>query len=624
MVSNLQLVLLILTSVAIAVFVVTMWRRGNVLLIHRIYFSIASIVFIWTLALIVLYFVPKDDLDTQYFIDSITNIGAFLAPLGLLISLTFTREWNRLPRWSYFLLALPLITFLMVWTNPLHHFYYKMFSLNNDKVIFGWYFYVHGFYSYLCIVLSAVFILRFAVRNRSTLYTAQAVLFAVGSLFPLVANLLAVGKIIPMTIVTTLFAHVVGVVGCHGAAIFFFHMLDIKPIAVQTVLNRIPDCYLVISTKGLVVSYNQAFAEVFAKEYGIRENTLLNDCLNCGNTESNAGLYTLLAAIESCRASNTTISYEHSILHQVNEELVKRYYMVDITQLISEGRSVGFVIFFKEVTKLKESMERLQNSQTRLMEQERLASLGQMVGGIAHNLKTPIMSISGSVTSIDHLIDESETSLGDDEVTFDDYREIYGEMRNWTSRVREACAYMSDIITAVKGQAANLGTVDNSVFTMDDVLKRVTLLLRHEFVLNHCVLRIVNNVGEITLTQGDINSLVQVINNLAGNAIDALKPLGGGPITIALDLDDANFRILIKDRGIGVAEDVKEKLFRHMVTNKGAMGSGLGVFISNSIIKAKFDGRMWFEDNPGGGSIFGIAIPRSGINIKTSEGGETR
>ena len=624
MVTNLQLTLLILTFVIIASFTITMWRRGNVQLIHRLYFSISSIILIWVLALTALYFVAADDLQGQYLIDSITNICVFLSPLILLISLTFTKEWDRLPRWSYLLLILPFITFLMVWTNPLHHFYYKTFSLDSDNVSFGWYFFVHGIYSYSCILLSVILMLRFAVRNRSSLYTSQALLFAVGSMIPLIANMLAVVNLVPMTIVSTLFAHEIGVAGCHGAAIFFFHMLDIKPIAVQTVLNRIPDCYLVVSAKGLVVSYNRAFAEVFAREYGIRENTMLNNCLNSGNTETNAGVYALLAAIESCRASNTTISYEHSILQQVDGVLAKRYYMVDITQLMSESRSVGFVIFFKEVTTLKESMERLQNSQTRLMEQERLASLGQMVGGIAHNLKTPIMSISGSVTSIDHLIDESETSLGDDEVTIDDYREIYGEMRNWTSRVREACAYMSDIITAVKGQAANLGTVNNSIFTMDDVLKRVTLLLRHEFVLNHCELCIVNNVGEITLTQGDINSLVQVINNLAGNAIDALKPLGGGRITIALDLDDANLRILIKDRGIGVAEDVKEKLFRHMVTNKGAMGSGLGVFISNSIIKAKFDGRMWFEDNPGGGSIFGIAIPRSGISIKTSEGGETR
>ena len=107
-------------------------------------------------------------------------------------------------------------------------------------------------------------------------------------------------------------------------------------------------------------------------------------------------------------------------------------------------------------------MQRLQDSQNRMMEQERLASLGQMVGGLAHNLKTPIMSISGSASAMENLIEECKTSVGDPDVTADDYREIYAEMDTWISRLREACAYMSDIITAVKGQAKNRRTSDET------------------------------------------------------------------------------------------------------------------------------------------------------------------
>jgi K+-sensing histidine kinase KdpD len=46
-----------------------------------------------------------------------------------------------------------------------------------------------------------------------------------------------------------------------------------------------------------------------------------------------------------------------------------------------------------------------------------------------------------------------------------------------------------------------------------------------------------------------------------------------------------------------------------MITNKGTQGTGLGVYISNTVIKAKFGGRMWAEDNPGGGAVFGLEIP---------------
>lgn len=87
--------------------------------------------------------------------------------------------------------------------------------------------------------------------------------------------------------------------------------------------------------------------------------------------------------------------------------------MVEVTPLIMNKVIVGFSVIYKDVTKLKESMQKLQNSQKRMMERERLASLGQMVGGIAHNLKTPIMSIAGALNAMDDLVDECQRSFGD-------------------------------------------------------------------------------------------------------------------------------------------------------------------------------------------------------------------
>ena len=99
------------------------------------------------------------------------------------------------------------------------------------------------------------------------------------------------------------------------------------------------------------------------------------------------------------------------------------------------------------------------------------------------------------------------------------------------------------------------------------------------------------------------------MNNLVTNAVDAEKGMGGGVISILLEKTGEEFLIKVKDTGTGVPEDVKKKLFKQMITSKGAMGNGLGIYISNSVIKAKFNGRMWMEDNPEGGAIFGIAIP---------------
>lgn len=83
--------------------------------------------------------------------------------------------------------------------------------------------------------------------------------------------------------------------------------------------------------------------------------------------------------------------------------------------------------------------------------------------------------------------------------------------------------------------------------------------------------------------------------------------------------DGASFTITVKDYGCGIPPKVRRKLFKQMITSKGTMGTGLGVFISDSVIRAKFDGTMWAEENPEGGSIFGIAIPLEKVKFTSNQ-----
>ena len=105
-----------------------------------------------------------------------------------------------------------------------------------------------------------------------------------------------------------------------------------------------------------------------------------------------------------------------------------KYFVVDVSPIIIYGKINGFSVLFKDITQLHESMQKLHDSQERMLEQERMAFLGQMIGGIAHNLKTPIMSISGCIAAVDNLVEECEESLSDPQVVEDDYKEIYSEL----------------------------------------------------------------------------------------------------------------------------------------------------------------------------------------------------
>lgn len=185
------------------------------------------------------------------------------------------------------------------------------------------------------------------------------------------------------------------------------------------------------------------------------------------------------------------------------------------------------------------------------------------------------------------------------------------------TKVKDSTAYMSDIITAIKGQAANISTDDKITFTIDEMLKRSTLLMRHELLNSGCSLKLdYDSSMEISL-RGDINNLVQVIGNLLNNAIFSQKQNGGGEIELSVCLDDKNLNILVKDRGLGLPNNIKEKLFKSMITSKGTQGTGLGLYISNAVIRGKFNGEMWGENREGGGCIFGIKIPLDIVNVRT-------
>lgn len=622
-VSNFALIIFAISIVAISLFIAWMVRQGEIKLIHRAYFAVAAVTIIWILGIIAIKFTDPSNMTMLYVWDSLTYAGAASVQVfALYITLIFTRGLEKFPRKYLVLLIWPVLANIFVWTNPLHHLFYRQFGVQLSQIEFGPLLYVNGVYQFSCLVVSVALMVAFAVHNRTRLYLQQAILFSLGSMIPLLVNLLALAKVMDVSIAATPMAFVFSII-CNGLAIYRLHLLDIRPIAMRHVLNQISDCYLITGSDGLIIGYNEPFMEVIGRQNGIEENGRLQDCLKDEDVEYKTAIYNLLTSIESCRNMGSSISYEQAISHQEADGWRKLYYIVEINPLLVGEDIGGFVAIFKDVSKLRESMQRLQDSQVRLMDQERLASLGQMVGGLAHNLKTPIMSIAGSAAVLNNLVEEASVSIGDPEVNEDDYREIYDEMRDWLQKMRDACSYMSDIITAVKGQAGNMDASEFVDFSLGDAIKRVSLLLRHELQGGRCKLITEVDIPDISdreiYIHGDINNLVQVINNLISNAVYAQIPDGNHNIVIRVEKDEENLFLRVIDWGSGIKQEVKNRLFRQMITSKGNKGTGLGVYISHAVIRGKFGGDISVADNPEGGSIFTIQLPLEIVTIKQSE-----
>ena len=256
-----------------------------------------------------------------------------------------------------------------------------------------------------------------------------------------------------------------------------------------------------------------------------------------------------------------------------------------------------------------EHVNEIHKNQNMLMERERLASLGQLIGGIAHNLKTPIMSISGAAEGLTDLIKEYDASIGDPEVNNQDHHDIAKDMDSWVEKIKEYTSYMSDIITAVKGQAVTLSETEDMSFDVEELLKRVNILMRHELKNAIVYLNISMKTNENIIIHGDINSLVQVINNMVSNAIQAYEGKTEQNIDLIVDKQDNNLLISVRDYASGLPKKVKEKLFKEMITTKGKNGTGLGLYMSYSTIRAHFNGNILVDSEEGKGTIFTIVLP---------------
>lgn len=303
-------------------------------------------------------------------------------------------------------------------------------------------------------------------------------------------------------------------------------------------------------------------------------------------------------------------------IHQISVGFEKIADNTDTTTLlpvISNDEIGDLIQAFNAIQQLNtKQLQTIQDNQEMMIEKERLATLGQMIGGIAHNLKTPIFSISGATEGIQDLIKEYKESITDPSVTVEDHLSIAKDMEDWIDKIKKYTSYMSDVITAVRGQAVAFAERTDESFTIEELVKNVLILMKHELQKSLTTLNTNIQIDQNFEIKGNINSLVQVINNLISNAIQAYTNEQNKIIDFSIFKDRDKIIFSVKDYGCGMNEEVQRKLFKEMITTKGKNGTGLGLFMSYSNIKAQFNGEIKFTSVEGNGTTFNIIIPIKG------------
>ena len=218
--------------------------------------------------------------------------------------------------------------------------------------------------------------------------------------------------------------------------------------------------------------------------------------------------------------------------------------------------------------------------------------------------------MAGGLEGLSDLINEYDASIDNPTVTNQDMHDIAKDMKEWIDKLKEHISYMSDVITAVKGQTVTMADNATVDFSVTELFKRVDILMKHEIKNALATLSIQNEVGNADLLSGNINSLVQIINNIISNSIEAYgNNYTNKIIELCASRDHNTIIISIRDYGPGIPEVAQKKLFKEMITTKGKNGTGLGMFMSYSNIKAHFSGNLSFETELGKGTTFYISLP---------------
>jgi signal transduction histidine kinase len=269
---------------------------------------------------------------------------------------------------------------------------------------------------------------------------------------------------------------------------------------------------------------------------------------------------------------------------------------------------------------LKITLDNLKQTQAQLVQSEKMASIGQLVAGIAHEINNPVTFISAGVESLNTNLDDIRQVLeAYHRITAANVQEKLKEIEKLKEKVEyaEALREINKLIESIKTGTERTTEIVKGLRTFsrldEDVLKVASIhegldstliLLRNKYKDRIEIQRKYGSLPDIECYPGQLN---QVFMNIISNAIDAIE--GKGTITISTLKTNAKVQISIRDTGTGIPEKIRTRIFEPFFTTKDVgHGTGLGLSISHGIIE-KHKGTIKVNSEVGNGSEFVISLP---------------
>jgi two-component system NtrC family sensor kinase len=253
------------------------------------------------------------------------------------------------------------------------------------------------------------------------------------------------------------------------------------------------------------------------------------------------------------------------------------------------GRELASVGIFSDLREQVRMQRELEETQAQLMQSEKIASLGRLSAGVAHEINNPLAGILIYAELLERQLEKG---------SFD--REYLAEIISQTLRCQQIVTRLLEFSRQSLGQKTD--------FDVNKIILRCIDLISHQAIFHNIEIE-TRLDAELPQVLGDPGQLQQVVTNLLLNAADAMQ--GHGKITVTSRPEPSHDGIILTlaDTGCGMPKHIQDKIFEPFFTTKApGKGTGLGLSIVYSVIQ-RHGGTIELDSTPGGGTTFIIRLP---------------
>ncbi len=579
--------ILLLISIAVNVFLLIYVSQisNKTKIIKWFTAFIICLLILTTASLFQSIFEPFPDIIRPEKFEYIFYLGVFPGSiLCYIISLIYKNPAINLKK--YMLLFIPsIIGCGIIFTNDFHHLFFANYSPRIAEIEYGPLFLPLALYHYFLVGLSIFNFLALSFKNSES-FSSQTILLATSILIVVVTNIVATFKFLDLYVyVTPISITFLGL--AIGLCVIKYKFENVTPIALKTIINTMSDGLAIINHSGSILTLNKSFDD-FSKEL-----------FNLNETSKDKNLFELLLQKDEklCDIVKKAIAksfYNNSLITEEYEFVINgknKYYNIDIyaITLPKDKLHIGNLLLFRDISEHKENVKILREKQEIIVAQSRLATIGELAGGIAHDINTPISTIKTGIQMLSNSFQDEERKM------------LLNQMQSCANKI-------SDIANTVRNQFRNLGKQETMKFEINKILEDIKVIVHNELKKYNCTLTL--NMDEKIEITGEPTKLNQVLTNIIVNAIQVYAGTEGGPVTVNLFKNSSNIIIEIIDKAGGIKKEILPHLFKNILTTKGDKGTGLGLYLSYSVIKSEFSGDIKVESTEGVGSKFTVILPK--------------